>query len=573
MERLVLLARALDANRDAVVIFDARETEAPIIYVNEAFEELTGYTADESLGRSLRFLQGSRTSEEDARRVRDAVRDGRKLTLEFRNQRADGSWFWNKMSFSPIRNDDGDLTHYICTLRDVSRRVKAERQRDQRRVELEEMAHHDWLTGLPNRARYRDAVRDRIREYRDKGVGSAVMFLDLDDFKEINDSLGHHLGDEVLKHVAQRLQRVFPDQDIVARAGGDEFKILVRDVGGRDLDRMVSDALQDVFDPPFIIEDQRIHLDSSVGVVELSVLDDDEIETTGPPLRYLARAADRALYKAKEASGTAYHLHSPESESFSDFRIQRENRMREGLVNREFKPAYQPIYRTSRFDRTLAALEVLCRWEDPERGTVMPGEFIPLAEQSGLIGPLTEEMVHQTAESLEEWDRPSDHAQPLRVFVNLSPTQISNEPAVQRLADVADEACPEWAEIWFEVTESALLEHPDRLKWLRGQGHGIVIDDFGTGFSSLSRLRDLTVDALKIDMSFVHGILNNSVDRAIVKSICTLGRDLGIGVVGEGVEDEDQLRFLLKQGCRNLQGYFLARPSMALEDLQTAVSA
>jgi diguanylate cyclase (GGDEF)-like protein len=449
-----------------------------------------------------------------------------------------------------MHSERGEVTHYVGVLSDVTRRRK-----------LEKRAHHDWLTGLPNRAHFREAVRDAIRAYRDAGARSAVFFVDLDDFKQVNDSFGHPMGDQVLKRVGQRLVRMARENDVVARAGGDEFKILVRNIEDVDLDHVISDGLDEVFGPPLVIDGEQVHLQASAGVVDTSLLSARDVWRSDQPLNELSRAADRALYKAKEATGTAYHRFSPESESLSDFRIQRENRLRLAIEEGQIWPAFQPIYRIGRAQQAVTAFEVLCRWNDPNRGTVRPGAFISLAEQTGVIDQLTARLITSACQSLTEWGPPEDSQMPPRLFVNLSPVQLADPASLETIAELADAYRPDWADIWFEVTESALLEHPERLQEVRRTGHGIVVDDFGTGYSSLQRLREMPVDALKIDMNFVQGIEENPADRAIVKAVCTLGRDLGITVVGEGVETADQLAFLRKHGCRNVQGYLLARPS------------
>lgn len=559
-----LLSRAVDATSRGVMILDICRPDAQIVYVNRASEEITGFSARESVGRSVRFLWGQRTSEESVATIERAIDRGEELTVEMLNQRRDGSWFWNALALSAIDSEDDEPSHYIGILTDVTHRVDEMRERDQKCRELERRAHHDWLTGLPNRARFRDAVRDAIRAYRDAGARSAVFFLDLDDFKEVNDSFGHPKGDQVLKRVGQRLSRMVRDNDVVARAGGDEFKILVRNIEDVELHRIITQWLRDVFGPPFVVNGEQVHLQASLGVVDTSLLSARDVWRSEQPLKELARAADRALYEAKEAAGTAFHCFSPESESLSDFRIQRENRLRTALRDGQVWPAYQPIYRIGRSDEEITAFEVLCRWDDPDRGAILPDTFIPLAEQSGIITQITVHLLRQACRDLTEWERPIRCGIPLRLFVNLSPVQLANRASLETIANLADDKRPDGVEIWFEVTESALLEHPDQLYGLREAGHGIVIDDFGTGYSSLERLREMPVDALKIDMDFVQGIEENPADRAVVKAVCTLGRDLGISVVGEGVETPEQLEFLQKHGCCNLQGYLLGRPDSKL---------
>jgi diguanylate cyclase (GGDEF)-like protein/PAS domain S-box-containing protein len=572
MEEIDLSVRALDAMSECVVICDAHRDDLPIIYVNEAFEELTGYDARECLGRNCRFLQGELTSEEPVEKLAEAIDEQREISVEIRNQRADGSWFWNEVSLSPVRNERGEVTHYIGVQRDISRRVEAERERDERREQLEQQAHYDWLTGLPNRARFREELRDAVEAYRDRGVQSAVMFLDLDNFKQVNDSFGHPGGDRVLRKVAQRLRRLSDSDDILARAGGDEFKILVRGIENLDVEAVVENGIEDVFGPPFLLDGEEIHLNGSVGIVDTSVLERAELDAADPAIRSLSRAADRALYQVKDSHGTGYYRYRPSGDSRENNRIQRENRLRSAIEADRVHPHFQPIYRVSDGSMSLAAVEILARWEDPEFGAITPAEFIPVAERTGLIGPMTRSLIQQASEKLGEWAAPVACGERPSTFVNLSPEQLADDDSVKQLAEIAADRCSACADLWFEVTESSLLEHPDRLQWLQSQGHKVVIDDFGTGYSSLERLRELSVDALKIDKSFVHGIEGNLADRAVIKGVCTLGEDLGIGVIGEGVETADQVEFLRQQGCRNLQGFRLCRPTPDLGSIPGELS-
>lgn len=564
-----LSSRVLDAADECIVVCDVREPDSPIVYVNDAFEDLTGYSAEECIGRNCRFLQGERTSEGPVERLRRAIERRESTTVVLLNQHADGSWFWNELSISPVYDSNDEVTHYVGIQRDVSRRVRAEQERDEKREQLERRAHYDWLTGLPNRARFREEVREAIRAYRDAATRSAVMFLDLDNFKQVNDSLGHPAGDRVLKKLAERLRQVTRPKDMLARAGGDEFKVLIRDLADVDLDSLVTNGLEEVFGPPLVIDNERIHIKASVGVVETTILEERDLDQVEAALKTLTRAADRALYRAKESQGTSYQSYDPGDESFEDFVIQRENRLREAVSAGDIRPRYQPIYRIEGDDVAVAAIETLARWEDPDFGTIMPGEFIPLAEMTGLIGPLTKQLVRQACDDLRFWNAPENIASPASLFINLSPTQLDDKESVEELARVVENECLDIADIWFEVTESSLLEHLDRLQWIQDRGHGIVVDDFGTGFSSLERLRELSVDALKIDMSFVHGIADSRADRAVIKGICTMGRHLGIRVIAEGVETPEQLDFLRRQGCQTVQGYLLDRPSRNLEFVDT----
>jgi len=675
--KLELTRRAVDAAGEGVVISDARREDAPIIFANEAFLEMTGYEEDEILGRNCRFLQCEETDQRRVAEIREALEAEEPVTVELLNARKEGTRFWNHLSISPVRDETGQLTHFVGFQRDVTRRVEAERElrEHQRRLErykmiventtdavvvkdaegryqlvnesfehlvgaseseiigktaeevfgseigreirrrgrktmeagairsyeervgteefqrtflttaipigegeevegmigisrditerkrmqenLERMALYDQLTELPNRALFHDRLEQAIERVRRRGTPFAVGFVDLDDFKAVNDSFGHAAGDELMRKVASRLQASVRSEDTLARVGGDEFILLVEAVDDRKILELVADRLRERFEPPFGIKESEVHVSVSIGFAfpseEALAEGDFELDVES-----LIRTADRAMYDAKRVAGTSWRVFAPSSEGTSSRRIQRANRIREGIDQGEFFPHYQPIYRLG--DRSVVAVEVLARWEHPERGLVSPGKFIPLAEQSELIGDLGEAVLRRACREFSRAEMAGPEPGPLKLYVNLSPRQIERRDAVDRLVEVLGTEAPEFVEICFEVTETELLEHRIHVVALIDEGFDIIVDDFGTGYSSLSRIKEMPIDGLKLDMGFVHGITEATADAAIAETVIRLAELLEIPVVAEGIETQAQFARLAEMACDAGQGYWLARP-------------
>ena len=436
------------------------------------------------------------------------------------------------------------LTHWLIErLRDANER-------------LEEQALYDRLTGLANRVLLRDRMLQAVERLRRRSEPFGLAFIDLDDFKAVNDSLGHAAGDELLQRVAERLTETVRGEDTVARVGGDEFVVLCTNISADGAVEAAMRRLREAFEPPFDIDATELHLSASIGFVSADSESTDG-ERVDAVVDQLIAAADTAMYEAKQRPGTTSELSGSATDEATPSLIEMENDIRTGLEEGQFEPHYQPVFDLE--SRRVTALEVLARWTHPERGAVSPGEFISVAERSRLIHRIGETILEGAVAQLStlaiDWrDRDVD------VYVNLSPRQLDRLESIRRLEQIIDRHAPPGLVFKFEVTENDLLRIGGDPTAVGEMTHGIVIDDFGTGYASLSRLKEIEVDALKIDMSFVHGVHDDEVDAAIVRNIIDLGARLDLPVVGEGVETQEQFDALREAGCTAVQGYYLGRP-------------
>ncbi|HZV22898.1 MAG TPA: EAL domain-containing protein [Luteimonas sp.] len=540
---LRLLRQAIEATDNAIAICDARQADFPIVYVNPAFEEITGYARDEVLGRNCRFLQGPQTRPADVAAIRSALRDGRETQLLLRNHRKDGTPFWNQFHLAPVHDGDGVLTHYVGVLADVSERQRYEEQ-------LAWRATHDELTGLPNRQLVHDRLQQAIAEAERRQREVAVVFVDLDDFKLINDSLGHGAGDTALKVVAQRLRAIVRGSDIVGRFGGDEFVIVMTAQSGDDGMHHVIARVSQALSQPIELAGVHHVLTPSLGHCRYP--------HAGHDAETLLKRADLAMYHAKRQGRNRAIAYREEFDSAVSQRLQLVSRLREALRNQEFELAFQPLFDPG---GKLLALEALARWRHPERGLLLPSEFIAVCEESGLIVDLGRFVLREAARhhALLAATGLGD----VRISVNVSAAQFGHELHRDVAEVVAEFALPSGA-LELEITESVIMDNPERaiemMQRIAALGVCISVDDFGTGYSSLAYLKRLPIDRLKIDRSFVQDIGHDAEDAAICASIIGLGHLLDLRIVAEGVETEEQLHWLRERGCDELQGFLLGRP-------------
>ena len=540
---LHLLRQAIEATDNAIAICDARAADFPIVYVNPAFEEITGYPRDEVLGRNLRFLQGPETRAADVDAIRSALREGNETQLLLRNHRRDGAPFWNQLHLAPVRDADGALSHYVGVLADVSERQRYEEQ-------LAWRATHDQLTGLPNRQLVHDRLQQAIADAERRQREVAVVFVDLDDFKLINDSLGHGAGDTALKVIAQRLQAIVRGSDVVGRFGGDEFVIVLTAQADEDGMRQVLERVSEALSQPIALAGVRHVLTPSLGHCRYP--------HAGRDAETLLKRADLAMYHAKRQGRNRAIAYREEFDGAVLQRLQLVARLREALRNAEFELAFQPLFDPA---GRLLALEALARWRHPERGLLLPSEFIGVCEESGLIVDLGRFVLREAARH---------HALlaatglgNVRLSVNVSAAQFGHE-LYRDVADVVAEFALPADALELEITESVIMDNPERaiemMQRITALGVGISVDDFGTGYSSLAYLKRLPIDRLKIDRSFVQDLGHDAEDAAICASIIGLGHLLDLRIVAEGVETEEQLHWLRERGCDELQGFLLGRP-------------
>lgn len=459
--------------------------------------------------------------------------------------RRDGSIIWISENARVVRHPDGSVQFFEGTVVDITERKLHESK-------LLYQASHDSLTGLPNRALLHDRIEQAIAKARREGGQMAVVFVDLDHFKLINDSLGHHVGDRLLLEVAARLTHCVRSHDSVARQGGDEFVLVLSEQHGQNDILSVVNRLLESISQPWMHDGQEYGLSCSIGVSCYPHHGED------PDI--LLRCADAAMYKAKASGRNTYHLYTPELNDAISERLELENNLRHALERDEFRVYYQP--RIDTVSGRIIGAEALIRWECPGKGLVSPDKFIPIAEETGLIVSIGQWVLREACRQNSAWQRAG--LSPITVSVNLSPIQFRNSGLVKSVASALDQANLSPAFLELELTESFVMHDAERIngamKSLKALGVDISVDDFGTGYSSLSYLKRFPVDRLKVDKSFVRDIDTDPEDAAIVRAIITLGHSLNLKVVAEGVETQAHLAFLQEHGCDELQGYFFSRP-------------
>lgn len=459
--------------------------------------------------------------------------------------------------------NDKDL-RTLQLLAAVSAQLSGIVQRKRAEERLHYLAHYDDLTGLPNRVLFTDRLKQAMFEANRHARLVGVAFLDLDRFKTINDSLGHGVGDMLLKGVAERLNRCVREGDTVARLAGDEFTLVLADMAHVDHASQVARKVLDSLSRPFHIAGNELFTSASLGMT-LYPFDDEGVDG-------LLRNADIAMYRAKDQGGNSYQFYSADMTAKAHERLSLENDMRRALEREEFFLDYQPIVALR--DKTMVALEALVRWRHPQRGLISPAEFIPLAEETGLILGLGEWVLRNAIEECVRLTRAGFSG--MRVAVNLSAHQLQQKELVRIVQRILAAAGARGGQLQIEITESVLMSNVDTtaatLSALSDMGIEVSLDDFGTGYSSLSYLKRFPIDVLKIDRSFVRDIPADPDDSAIATAIISMAHSLGIQVVAEGVESEEQLHFLRERDCDTVQGYYLSRPKPA-EEIERHLSA
>jgi diguanylate cyclase (GGDEF)-like protein/PAS domain S-box-containing protein len=521
--------------------------------VNGALCEMTGYSEEELLGRTFQSITHPDDVVADLEQHRALLSGAVDLhETEKRYVHRDGHEVWAQIGVSAVREEDGSVSYFIAQTHDVT-----ERRRFQ--DELAHRALHDPLTGLPNRALFLDRLGHALVRSRRHAGDVSVLFVDLDRFKLVNDGLGHRIGDLVLAETARRLSEAARAEDTVARFGGDEFTILCENAGG-DEARAIAERVLAALVAPFEHEGREFHLSVSVG-----------IRVNDPPAAsadLLLRDADIALYAAKEHGRSRYEVFDAEARANSIDTLATEQALRLALRHRELRVHYQPTVELA--TGRITGLEALVRWEHPERGLVPPGDFIPAAEESGLIVPMGEWVLREACSQLETWRRAGSVDRDVRVAVNVSARQLSHPDLPNTVAEALAWAELDPACLCLEITETAIIHNAEtalaNLHEIKALGVFIALDDFGVGFSSLSQIRDLPpVDVIKVDRSFTAGLGHNESDSAVVAAVLSLTRSLGLTAIAEGVETLEQVRLLRELGCSVGQGFYFARPAPADE--------
>ena len=544
---LHLRQRAIEASTNAIMITSASAPDYPVEYVNPAFERITGYAASEVIGRSCSLLQGDDRDQPGLAEIRAALRDKREGNAILRNYRKDGTLFWNDLYLAPVKDEDGEVRHFVAAQYDISTMKRYE-------SELEHQANHDTLTGLANRTLLHELLCQAIACASRNNRPIWLVFIDLDRFKVVNDTLGHKAGDVLLKTISERLQSAVRNTDTVARLGGDEFVLILTERSEIAMP-LKTEAVQRILNAvaqPLTIEGCEFLPTCSVGV---AVYPND-----GADPETLMSHADIAMYRAKEMGRNNFQFFTQTMNELSRERLQLEAELRHALEREEFVLHYQPQVnlRTGQ----VVGMEALIRWNHPKLGLVPPARFIGLAEETGLIVPIGAWVLHTACAQNKAWQLAGLGR--LRVAVNLSGRQFAKQDLAQSIMDILLKTGLEPSYLEIELTESLIMTDVERaigtLRELKALGVQLSIDDFGTGYSSLAYLKRFPLDVLKIDQTFVRDISSNADDAAIVASIISLSHSLKLHVIAEGVETREQMAYLRQHGCDELQGYYFSPP-------------
>jgi diguanylate cyclase (GGDEF)-like protein/PAS domain S-box-containing protein len=546
-EQLRFQAKLLDAVGQSVI---ATDLEGKVLYWNRGAQELYGWSPGEALERNLRVLTVPEELLDQAEAIRSELWAGRTWSGEMLLRRKDGSHVSVLGTATPFFDDRGNLAGMIGVSTDISERKALE-------AELERRASHDPLTGLPNRHTLVDRLGQALlRTKRGKeGRKVGVLFMDLDGFKTINDSLGHEAGDRLLVTVAERLRKRLRPEDVLARFGGDEFAVLLEEVADASETIRVAQRIAEALWEPFTVNDHQVNLSTSVGIALGSAHTKDDPEG-------MLRNADAAMYKAKEQGLGCYAVFDPAMQTRAQERLELEAELRRALEQGEFVLYYQP--EVSLYNGSMVGLEALLRWQHPERGLLKPSAFVPLAEETDVIAPIGRWVLEEACRQAKRWEEEHPLASPMTMEVNLSSKQLRRRELARTVEEALTRAGVEAHTLALDITETVLIgasEHnAQALEALKKMGIRLSLDDFGTGYSSLSYLKRLPVDRVKVDRSFVKGLGGNATDTAVVRMIIELCHTLGVEVLAEGVETSEQAALLKDMGCDVGQGYYFARP-------------
>ena len=546
---LRLRERIIEVSANAIILCSADAPGYLIEYVNPAFERITGYAGNEVIGQRLEDLQGPQQGRQDMHAITAALREQREGKAIVRNFRKDGSCYWSELFVAPVRDDgDGAVSHFVVAQYDISTVMRFEQ-------EMEFQARHDILTGLANRALLRERLEQAMAVTRRNGLPLWVVFIDLDRFKFVNDTLGHDAGDQVLKNVAERLRDATREVDTVARLGGDEFVLLLPQHGNGEPGAAILQRIQDAVAQPLQLGEYEFFLSCCMGV---AVYPDD-----GQNADTLIKHADIAMYRAKEQGRGHWQFYASGMNAGTLEQLGLESELRHALERGQFHLEYQPQLDLA--SGAVVGMEALLRWQHPQLGRIPPASFIGLAEEMGLITPIGDWVLRTACAQTRAWQL-AGHG-PLRLAVNLSARQFKQRNLLHAVAQALAETGLAAAHLELELTESMVMHNVEQatsiMANLKALGVQLSIDDFGTGYSSLAYLRHFPIDVLKIDKTFVSDITHSDDDAAIVRAIISLAHSLRLKVIAEGVETEQQLAFLRQHGCDQMQGYLFSRPLAA----------
>jgi diguanylate cyclase (GGDEF)-like protein/PAS domain S-box-containing protein len=547
------LSRGIEASPNGVSMADAREPDMPIVYANPAFLTMTGYCHDEVIGINCRFLQGPDTDPKAVDEIRAGIREQRHVSVTLRNYRKDGTPFWNQLEISPVFDDDHTCSHFIGTQQDITEHKEQE-------AHIAYQATHDLLTGLYNLTAFTNRLEDAFQRSLQTSELLVMMYLDMDGFKAINDGLGHHVGNQVLTTIDQRLQALLRPDDVLARLSGDEFGILPANYDNRDQVIQLAERILDALAQPVEANGQLIQLSASIGIACNCLPPEQSHE--------LVQHADLAVEEAKRQGRNTWQWYHGRQAERSRHSVLMRHELNAALLEGQFELHYQP--QVDAPSGGIRSVEALVRWRHPTRGMISPGEFISLAEHTGQIIPLGRWILYQACRDIAKLRASTGRELP--VAVNISSLQFCRDGFFEEVTEVLRYSGlpPELLEL--EITESVLLDGAEPvielMERLNTMGVHVALDDFGTGFSSLSYLCDLPAYKLKLDRSFVQKAQQDHRIAAIVEGVITMAHHMEMIVVGEGVETHEEHQDMVRRRCDLLQGFLFSRP-IPLNDLIT----
>ena len=542
---LRVLSMAVDQSPAAVVITDVK---GRIEYVNPQFVRTSGYTLEDAKGQKMNITKSGYMSSKVYDDLWGTITSGQEWRGELYNKKKSGELFWEKVSISPIKNHEGVITHFIGIQEDITVQKEYERR-------LVHEAHFDSLTKLPNRLLALDRLSQALVRARRKKQAVAVLYIDLDRFKMVNDTLGHPVGDELLVEAARRLVSSVRESDTVARLGGDEFLIILQDLQDESQQQIITLARKvlELFSAPFTFEGMEAFITASIGI---TIYPDD-----GNDVTVLLRNADAAMYKAKGGERNAFRFFTPEMNEEAVERMEMEHHLRHALEKKELSLCYQPLVEAQ--SGKVIGAEALLRWNNPELGPVPPDRFIPVAEDTGLIIPVTDWVLREACKEAKSWQKTGE-VPFLRIAVNISSRHFIGGDLVKTVSRALEENNLSPGNLELEITERLLIEDPAKasriLYELNRMGVRLSIDDFGTGYSALSYLKEFPFQTLKVARAFIRGIIVEEKDAALVKTIIAMSHGMGLKVIGEGVETQQQLESLRSLGCDWIQGFYISKP-------------
>ncbi|MCF7981426.1 MAG: EAL domain-containing protein [Pseudomonadales bacterium] len=548
-EELHKLSSAIEQSGNAVIVTDV---EGITEYVNATYYKTTGYEPSEVIGRKANLLKSGKTPEQTYRKLWDTIKRGTVWQGELLNKKKSGAYYWDSVTISPVRNTQGEITGFISIQNDISERKAMEER-------LNFLSLHDELTGLFNQAFLLDRFRQFIADAQRSNTKLALLVLDIDQFKLVNDNLGHFVGDKILIEVARRLEHLLRGSDTLARRGGDEFILIVNNVKNIEILIGLSERLINSFTEPVLVEHHELYITASIGI---SIWPDDGVDAQS-----ILRKADTAMYQAKNNGRSRFEFFTEKMNQQIHQRLRLGNDLRKAIVNQEFEAYYQPQVEWA--SGKLVGAEALIRWNHPELGQIPPLQFISIAEDRELIKPIGKWMLQEACTQLAKWE--NEGHKEFSIAVNVSARQLDDQLFITDLAECLETSGFDPARLVIEITESTVMSQPEKmlekLITIKQLGVKLALDDFGTGYSSLSYLRHFPFDKLKIDRSFIEEIVDKPKVSAIAKAIIEMAHCLGMVVVAEGVESESQLDFMnsCSCDCDEIQGYLVGRPMPAKE--------